>query len=487
MENTININIGAKNARPRRNSSERIFLCLICIGILAVVSSCYGRFLDNFFVYDDFRYLENLFSSSRTLLFGYNTTRFLSNLSFVPIYAVSGFNPIGYNLFNVLLHTINALLLVPLFTRLSGNAYIGGTAGLLFAASAASADSIFWKCANNGLLSALFSLLTLYLYLRWRDTGRNAFRTSSILLFIAAMFSKEDSAAVPMLVVCYELIYHRRSILGSIRLAMPYAAVVVAYLVIAQVVMKVLHVSLEHYERFLSFRPLHSLFAGYYAFVMDPRGVLTSPAYVIVAGIACAATVLLLTKNRKTVLFGLIGIILVFLPSSLTSLCSFTPKYIFMSASRYLYLPSALAALVLACIVVDIWARLPRYAAMAVIAILLCAYAGYNYSRVESRGEQWRQEGEPVRKFLKVMQQKISYFPPNSYVFAIDPPTGRAYVQQSLRAFYRNPTITWITDPLTFTAPPGSLALLLICNWQNGADDLRIDIIPFNSALFNNM
>lgn len=483
MVSPTNSNAGATTGRTSR---ECIFLWLICIGIVLVVSFYYGRFLDSFFVYDDFKYLENLFSSGRTLLFGYNTTRFLSNLSFVPIYALSGLNPIGYNLFNILLHAANALLLVPLFARLTGSIYIGGTAGLLFAASAASADSIFWKCANNGLLSALFSLLTLYLYLRWRDTGRRMFRIGSVLLFIAAMFCKEDSAAVPMLVVCYELIYRRRSIMGVIRLAMPYAAVVAAYLLIAQIMMKALHVSLEHYERFLSFRPFHTLFGGYYAFVMDPRGELASPAYVIAIGIMGAAAVFIMTRNRKTVLFCLVGIFIVFLPSSLTSLCSFTPHYIFMSASRYLYLPSALASLLLACVAADIWQRVPRYAAIAVIAGLLCAYSGYNYRRTAARGEQWRQEGEPVKLFLTVIQQKISYFPPNSHVFVIDPPAGRAYVQQSLRAFYRNPSITWIKDPLTFTPPAGSLALLLICNWQDGANDLRIDIIRFNSALFNN-
>jgi hypothetical protein len=42
---------------------------------------------------------------------------------------------------------------------------------------------------------------------------------------------------------------------------------------------------------------------------------------------------------------------------------------------------------------------------------------------------------------------------------------GRAFVQAALRAWYHNPTITWITDPNSFVPKPGMPVFLLSCRW----------------------
>jgi hypothetical protein len=114
-----------------------------------------------------------------------------------------------------------------------------------------------------------------------------------------------------------------------------------------------------------------------------------------------------------------------------------------------------------------------------VIVCLLTVYVGYNYRQVNVRGKAWYRDSEPVRTFLTAMLRVTSYLPPKTYVYATDPPTGRAYVQQALRAFYRNPDITWIADPYKFVPPPGGRALLLVCEWQ-GRNYVDVRIIPFD-------
>lgn len=446
-------------------------------GVIAIIVTFYGPFLNNFFAFDDFRYIENLFSTPKALLFGYNTTRFLSNLVFAPLYALSGFNPVGYNLFSLLLHITNTLLFAALATRLSGRMLVGMLTGILFASSAALADAVLWKCANNSLMSACFSLLTFHTYLNWRDSGKSGQRIVSLVLFTAAMFSKEDAAALPFLIICYELVFKERG-LGGFRLAMPYAGVVLFYLCIAQLITRTLHVPLEHYERFLSFRPFYALLAGFSAFLMDPAGIIASPGIAIAAVSAVIAGAFIVISDRRLLFFVLLGIIFTFLPSSLTSLGSFTPKHIFQSISRYLYLPSAMAALLLACFLGELPRRIPKRLAGALIVAALCLFIGYNYRQVSKRGNEWHEIAEPVRGFLKAMQNLATDFPRNSYVYVIDPPTGRAYVQQSLRAFYKNPTITWITDPQNFTLPPGSPAFIIICDWLS-PDYVMVRMLPF--------
>ena len=450
--------------------------------VIVIALAFYGPFLNNFFAFDDFRYIENLFSSPRVLLFGYNTTRFLSNLVFVPIYALSGYNPLGYNIFSLTLHIVNALVFAALAIRFSGKMLVGGLAGVLFVSSAALADALLWKCANNTLMSTFFSLVAFHQYLNWRETGKTWERIISLLLFVAAMFSKEDAAAFPLLIFFYELVCRNQNI-QSIRLSIPYASVVVFYVITTQLLIRVFHIPLEHYERFLSFRPVYALMGGFSAFLMNPGGHLLQPGLAIITGTALVLVTIWWINDRRLILFALIGIFLTFLPSSLTSLGSFSPKYIFQSVSRYLYFPSAMAALAMALVLAEVQQRLTRRVAATVVTAIVCGYIGYNYLQVSIRGRQWYQETEPVRIFLQAMQQVVPSIPRNSYVFAIDPPVGRAYVQQSLRAFYQNPNITWIVDPRTFTVPIGASAFVIVCHWIAN-DNVQIEIVPFTRELF---
>ncbi len=467
-------------------NNSYLYTSITIISIISIVTFYYISFINNFFAYDDFKYIENLFSPIKNLLLGYNSTRFFSNLIFAPIFIISGYNPAGYNLFNMILHIINALLIVQLFYRISSNRLIGWTSGLFFAASAVLSDALFWKCAHNGMLSALFSIISLLLYIHFSDTGSRKSKVASVLFFIVAMFSKEDAAALPLLILSFEVLCRREKLLNGLKFTFPYVIIVIGYILIGKILRSVFGVSLEHYERFLSFRPLHSIFGGYYSFLWDPRGELNSPIYAIITGIACGILIFTLSSNKRLLLWAILGIFITFLPSSLSSLVSYNPKYIFMSASRYLYFPSAFTAFILACILADIRSRYGKFLGVAVIVSFIVIFIVFNYKYIIIRGTQWQQEAEPVKIFLQAMKFNFPYIPPNTYIFVIDPPTGRAYVQQALRAFYKNPSITWIADPQNFSPPSGSLALLFVCNWSYGMKAVTINSMAFNQNIFKN-
>ncbi len=82
---------------------------------LVVTFLYFNEFRYNFFAYDSFRYIENLFHGPKTVMLGYNAFRVVSNFMWYPLYWISGFNPLGYNVFNNLLYALNAIL-VYIFT-----------------------------------------------------------------------------------------------------------------------------------------------------------------------------------------------------------------------------------------------------------------------------------------------------------------------------------------------------------------------------------
>jgi len=71
-----------------------------------------------------------------------------------------------------------------------------------------------------------------------------------------------------------------------------------------------------------------------------------------------------------------------------------------------------------------------------------------------------------MQRFLTALMQEVPQFPPHTFLYVNNAPAGRAFVQQALRAFYRNPSITWINDPNSYRRKPGENALLIDTLWQ---------------------
>lgn len=449
------------------SKAEHLKALLFIILISLLMALFYGKFINNFFAFDDFKYIENLFADTRALLLGYNnTTRFLSNLVFVPLFALSGYDPVGYNLFSIILHGINAILVALLMQKISRTPMIGALAGIIFAVSAVSADAILWKCANNSLMSVFFCLASFLAYLSWQEAGRRRMQIFSLILFTAAMFSKEDAAALPLIIFLYEICI-RKTWWTAFQSALPHAIIVGAYLVVTQLVQQFLFVNLEHYQRFLSFRPLYSLFGGYSVFLMNPDIAFSNLklfAFLVASGIIAS---LFIVKDRRLLLFALVGICIAFLPSSLSSLGSFSAELPAQSPSRYTYFPSVMASFAMALTLHAMAGRLPKIWGKVLLVSVLVLFAGYNYRNVNSRGLLWKNKTEASRVFLKALQQAIPSFPPNSHVHFIDAPMGRAFVQQALRAFYQNPSITWIVDPDQYVPSPDRTAFLIVCQWHD--------------------
>lgn len=179
--------------------------------------------------------LSNFLSSSAG--YNYNPRRFVGYLSLAVNYRIGELSPFGYHLFNLLVHTVCALLVYRLTfltfrtPRLSeigvgwreGAAFL---AALLFVTHPVQTESVTYIVQRMTSLAALFYLLTVVSYVQGRlvrerenkrggGSGLSVREASwyvlALLAAAAAVRTKEITATLPLTILLYELSFFENS------------------------------------------------------------------------------------------------------------------------------------------------------------------------------------------------------------------------------------------------------------------------------------
>src|SRR5213593_2655013 len=144
-------------------------------------------------------------------------------------YLLWGMNPVGYHLTSLLLHTTSAVvffflarrLLTLALPRASGRGHAltvsAGFAALVFAIHPLRVESVAWATERRDVLSGLFYLLTLLMYLRACERGAPGRRSYwlSVALFGCALLSKSMAVSLPVVLLILE-VYPLRRLGGSL-------------------------------------------------------------------------------------------------------------------------------------------------------------------------------------------------------------------------------------------------------------------------------
>lgn len=125
----------------------------------------------------------------------------LTFLSYKIDYLLGGTHPLPYHFTNLVLHTLNALLVAWFAFLLSGRRFIALLCGLLFAVHPLHTEAVAWASARKDLLATLFFLASLIAYLSRRRSPDPNVPWPSCLFFLLALFSKVVAITLPLVLL----------------------------------------------------------------------------------------------------------------------------------------------------------------------------------------------------------------------------------------------------------------------------------------------
>ena len=181
---------------PGRTARDWIPLLVLAYGALLFVPM-----LRNGFILDDFTLIANAIAAPRhpELLLGlpHRDFRPLVSLLFLLNLALSGLNPAGYYVVNLILHLANVALVMRMTREFTGSRNLAWIAGALFAGTYGSyGDAIAWISGRTGPLADLFMLGSVITYGSFVESGRSRDYALALMCFTLALLSKETAVAL---------------------------------------------------------------------------------------------------------------------------------------------------------------------------------------------------------------------------------------------------------------------------------------------------
>ncbi|MEW6198658.1 MAG: tetratricopeptide repeat protein [Planctomycetota bacterium] len=141
----------------------------------------------------------------------------------------------GYYVVNVVLHAAAALLSFALFQALGAGPRAAWLAAAIFALHPVQVGSVAWLAERKNLLAGLFSVITLLLYVRHRQTGHWRWYATTLTAFALAVLSKSVAlATLPSMWLMDRWALGRRGWGGVLRLVPAAALAVLPVLVTAE-------------------------------------------------------------------------------------------------------------------------------------------------------------------------------------------------------------------------------------------------------------
>lgn len=325
--------------------------------------------------------------------------------SYAADYAVWGMNPKGFHLTNVLVHTLNVVLVYALAFLLLRNRLASALAGGIFAVHPVHTESVAWVSGRTDLLCASFLLLAFLSFSRiscsvgWRQTTH---RLASPLFFLFALWSKETAIVLPILLIAYDGYFGPKARPRHwVKRHVSYWIVALLYLLSRVLILggigpETIHRNRGIYRTFLTSIKMVGLYVKqiFYPIPLNaeldmalPKSLFEVPVLsALLAGAALIVAVLRTAKTSKPVSFGIFWFFVALLP-----VLQIVPLQELV-AERFLYIPSigfaiALSAL-LSCayrLMSRRWARRLMVGGIAIL-MAMCAYT------IRERNRDWKDE-----------------------------------------------------------------------------------------------
>lgn len=323
----------------RRTTATAISL-IVLLNIIVFCSKIYGQFLADDFTL--FSRIESFLSEKSLIAVGLYGLYYrpVPPLAWLPLYTAFGPEPLYFHLFHLFLHIANAVLVFFLVKKIfrREDAFV---AACLFSVLTAHLEAVQWVCIIFDVLSAQFCLLSVLSLVFFFETKRIVFYALSLSAAMLAILSKENAAALPILVILVSFVWNRqkepntRPLRSSVLPSVPYFLLFSAYILLRGRYLKAYGVatpslpSLFHSSIVSNYHALfNDLLVPYYAggliSQIEPFVMATFALCLIV----CAYAV---RESRGLILFGIGWVFVAALPTVLVVSQGF---------HRFNYLPS---------------------------------------------------------------------------------------------------------------------------------------------------
>jgi len=131
-------------------------------------------------------------------------------LSYMLDYKIWGLNAKGFHYTNILLHSINSVLLFLIIFFLCDDLFFSFCCGLIFSVHPVQSESVIWISGRTDLFGVLFFFSSFYLYLLYKNKKNKTVLALSLLFYAFGVLSKEFAIILPALLLCFDYIYSEK-------------------------------------------------------------------------------------------------------------------------------------------------------------------------------------------------------------------------------------------------------------------------------------
>ena len=151
----------------------------------------------NSLVVSNFIHVKEIFKTP--VLLNYHP---ITMLTFALNYQFGKLNPVGYHLWNVLLHVLNTILVfVFIFIFTKRNLLMATIVALFFGIHPMHVESVAWVSERKDVLYVFFFLAALISYLYYKEKGKPIWYSITLLLFILSCLSKAMAVVFPFVLI----------------------------------------------------------------------------------------------------------------------------------------------------------------------------------------------------------------------------------------------------------------------------------------------
>lgn len=130
-------------------------------------------------------------------------------ISYMLNYSLSGLQPSGFILTNIIIHILNGILLFYLFVRSGFKPQYAWAAATIFMLHPVQVESVVWASERKTVLSMLFFLMAIHFYINYLHGSGRKHYLISLMSLCAALLSKPVAVILPGVLMVYDIAYRK--------------------------------------------------------------------------------------------------------------------------------------------------------------------------------------------------------------------------------------------------------------------------------------